>query len=192
MLATPESTPSVTISNSKETSYIQEHHVWKPDSLFSPDLGEKPPSVRNSLRGSPGRQQRIAAHYRCIGDGTASSSRTGVTSVSQRRPCELRVGDHWSHRSTKCPSCGCQVVLKPSPIACRNYAPNDGHRADASESSGSFTRVGDLMTASELCFGMVPCSLSARIPRPMHYCPYMPLFAAIARDMTLAKRPGTS
>jgi hypothetical protein len=56
----------------------------------------------------------------------ASSSRSGVTSVRGSH-----AGHAWSSRGscTERPSGGYEAVSKPSPIECRNYAPNELHEA---------------------------------------------------------------
>lgn len=67
------------------------------------------------------------AIHRCIGVEMASSSRSGVTAVR---------GSHASYAcsvgtcSTGYPSFGHVATLKPSPIECRNDAPNGLHEAD--------------------------------------------------------------
>lgn len=69
------------------------------------------------------------AHHRCIGVEMAPSSRSGVTAVR---------GTHASYAWSTTRSLvvqnaravGTQVVLKPSPIECRNCAPNELQEAD--------------------------------------------------------------
>lgn len=84
----------------------------------------------------------------------------------------------------------------------RNYAPNGLHEADRAILLEQWSFACDLATQNQVDVGeMLPSSLFHSIVLQLlatwclptrHYWPYVPRFAAIARDMTRAKRPVTS